>query len=262
MSEQSGVELSCITRGEDQTIALGVAFARILRPCDVVAIDGQLGAGKTRFVRGVARGLGVDESRVASPTYVIVHQYPAHNDQGLSTLNHVDAYRLHGAEELESIGWDTVVGDDGTGHRAASTLIEWAGRIEPSLREIDPERLCRVQLAVVDDAPDRRRVRLTIPDPWLDRAPSGQIRTPSPGEAVVDAFVRFGAPLPAGWARCPTTQRAVSPANATFPFADEQARMADLGKWFSGSYQVSRELTEEDLDDPDLRPPRPSPTGR
>ena len=85
----------------DDTEALGEALARVLAPGSVVAFSGDLGAGKTAFTRGLARGLGIEE-RVTSPTFTIVNEY----EGGRLPLFHFDMYRLGSEEELVDIGWE------------------------------------------------------------------------------------------------------------------------------------------------------------
>lgn len=111
----------------DQTEALGVAVGRLAQAGDTVALIGELGAGKTRFTRGVARGLGVDVRQVSSPTFVLVQQYP--HQHGGPDLLHVDAYRLASHGDLESIGW----GQDLFDH--AVVVVEWADRIADHLSD-------------------------------------------------------------------------------------------------------------------------------
>ena len=114
-----------VSTGEAGTVALGRAVGRVVRAGDVIALEGELGAGKTRFVRGVCEGMGLDPAQVSSPTFVVVNEYAAAREGAAATcaLRHVDAYRLGGAGELESVGWDRVV--DGT----AVVVIEWASRV-------------------------------------------------------------------------------------------------------------------------------------
>jgi ATPase, YjeE family len=88
----------------------------------VIALRGDLGAGKTVFAKGFARGLGVDEE-VTSPTYTIVSEY-----EGRLRLHHVDAYRLSSGEDFESIGGEDLVSDSG-----GVCLIEWSERVAASL---------------------------------------------------------------------------------------------------------------------------------
>lgn len=218
------------TDDEDHTIALGAALARLLRPGDVLALDGDLGAGKTRLVRGIAEGLNLETAQVASPTYVLVHEYLPRSSVG-TPLYHVDAYRLSGPDDLEAMGWDRVM--DGFGIVA----IEWASRIAAALAE-EPS-MARVRIEA--KGPQKRRIDLIAPAAWTTR----------PEWRSLTALAADGGDR-SGWTTCPITGRPVAPGNPTFPFADEQAKMADLGKWMTGAYTLSRELTEDDESDPDL----------
>jgi len=107
-----------LERGEDLARTLGAAGLAI-------ALVGPLGAGKTVFVKGLARGLGVDPRLVSSPTFVIAQQYPV--AQGPTTLHHVDLYRLEAEEELETIGFYDMLA---VGNVVA---VEWADRFEAVL---------------------------------------------------------------------------------------------------------------------------------
>lgn len=110
-----------VTHSEAETMALAAAVARQLRAGDVVTLEGELGAGKTRFVRGLAQGLGHDPAKVSSPTYVVMHEYET---PGAVTLMHVDAYRLDGDDDAAlGIGWDQVMQHD------AIVAIEWPARV-------------------------------------------------------------------------------------------------------------------------------------
>jgi tRNA threonylcarbamoyladenosine biosynthesis protein TsaE len=245
------VELKAASVREEGTVALGRAVGRLLRAGDVVALEGELGAGKTRFVRGVCEGMGLDPSQVSSPTFVLVNEYAvraagAPSGVDVVPLRHVDAYRLRGgAEELESIGWDRVV--DGS----AAVVIEWASRLgagfdaEPSLARVRIERgdvegdgaggLTHLE----DEAEGRgeRSLTIDVPDAWASRPE---------WDGFAAAWGAKGK-LPEDWARCPTTGKAVAPDSPTFPFVDERARMADLGKWMTGNYLISREVKPEDV---------------
>ena len=105
------------TASEQETEQAGDAFARALKPGDVVLLYGELGAGKTAFVRGMVRGLGGHAEDVSSPTFTIIQEYatPA------ATLFHVDLYRLEPAE-IEDLGLDDMLDSGGI------AAIEWAGR--------------------------------------------------------------------------------------------------------------------------------------
>ncbi len=104
------------TDSEEQTSAAGERFAARLRPGDVVLLFGDLGAGKTAFVRGVAKALGASPDDVSSPTFTLIQEY-----RGPITLQHVDLYRLK-PSEIEGLGLDELT--DGE----AVVAIEWADR--------------------------------------------------------------------------------------------------------------------------------------
>lgn len=108
----------------DQTLDVGSVVAQFMKPGDIIALEGDLGAGKTQFVRGLARTIGVDERQVSSPTFVLVHEYEG--DFGKPILVHLDAYRLTGPEDLESIGWDESQGGFG---KDVVVAVEWATRM-------------------------------------------------------------------------------------------------------------------------------------
>lgn len=102
---------------ETETIASD--FAARLLPNDVIALEGDLGAGKTQFVRGLLRGLGGDPRTVYSPTFVLLNVY----DTGRVPLFHLDAYRAHGPEDLESIGFHELIEQGGI------VAVEWPSRL-------------------------------------------------------------------------------------------------------------------------------------
>ena len=105
------------SKSESETEAIGEAFARGLPDGAVVAMYGELGAGKTAFVRGMARGMGID-CRVSSPTFTIVNEYP-----GKRELIHFDMYRLSSADELFDIGWEDYL------RRGAVCAVEWSENV-------------------------------------------------------------------------------------------------------------------------------------
>lgn len=106
------------TRGPMETEAFAEKLGKRLQSGTVLALFGDLGAGKTTFVRGLARGLGVIGG-VSSPTYTIVNEYP-----GPIPLFHFDMYRLGSADELFEIGWEDYLG------RGGVMAIEWSERVE------------------------------------------------------------------------------------------------------------------------------------
>ncbi|MEL6796640.1 MAG: tRNA (adenosine(37)-N6)-threonylcarbamoyltransferase complex ATPase subunit type 1 TsaE [Planctomycetota bacterium] len=213
--------MQIVRRGDslDATAALGAQLAGLLRPGDVVALEGELGSGKTTLVRTVVVGLGLDASIVSSPTFVIANDYPGSAE--VPPVVHVDAYRLGGADELETIGWDRVL--DGS----AIVFVEWPSRIEGAL----PETHARIRIAQV--GVDARRFDIDIPAAWLDRPGLLQLaQQPESREAT----------------RCPVTGSIVPGDSPTWPFADERARMADLYRWMHESYTITREMKDADLE--------------
>lgn len=110
------------SRSAEQTEQLGEQLGRMLRPGDVITLEAPLGGGKTTLVRGLARGLGIDESAVSSPTFVIWNIY-----SGRLRLHHLDAYRLRSPDELEEIGFVEAL-DQGD-----VVVLEWPGVAAPLL---------------------------------------------------------------------------------------------------------------------------------
>ena len=112
-----------LTRSEAETEALGAILGKKLQPGTVIAYYGDLGAGKTAFTRGLARGLGITD-RITSPTYTIVNEYP-----GKVPLFHFDMYRLESSEDLFDIGWEDYL------TRGGIIAVEWSERVEDSLED-------------------------------------------------------------------------------------------------------------------------------
>ena len=111
------------TSSPEQTERAGEALAARLKPGDVIAYYGDLGAGKTAFTRGLARGLGVTEP-VTSPTYTIVNEYLS----GKMPLFHFDMYRLSSSEELFDIGWEDYL------TRGGVCAVEWSENVDDALQ--------------------------------------------------------------------------------------------------------------------------------
>jgi tRNA threonylcarbamoyladenosine biosynthesis protein TsaE len=116
-----GPALRLCTRSAEETQSLGAAMAAVLRPGDVVALSGDLGAGKTAFVQGVARGLGSTD-HVGSPTFTLVREYA-----GRCRILHMDVYRLDRIQDVFDLGFDELFDPD------AVLLIEWGEAIEAAL---------------------------------------------------------------------------------------------------------------------------------
>lgn len=109
------------SRSPEETQRIGEALGAVLGPGDVVACVGELGAGKTCFLQGVARGLGVAEP-ATSPTFVLINQY-----QGRCPVYHVDAYRTESLTEILDLGVEEILWGDGV------TIIEWGEKLLPLL---------------------------------------------------------------------------------------------------------------------------------
>ncbi len=119
-----GTAVEFITNSEGETEALGVRLAEALAPGAVIAFTGGLGAGKTAFTRGLARGLGIAD-RVASPTFTIVNEY----EGGRLPLFHFDMYRLGSSDELFDIGWEDYLA------RGGVCAVEWSENVAGALEE-------------------------------------------------------------------------------------------------------------------------------
>ena len=116
--------MTVITKSPEQTELLGKKLAELLRPGDVIAYYGDLGAGKTAFTRGLAAGLGIREA-VTSPTYTIVNEYLS----GRMPLFHFDMYRLSSSEELFDIGWEEYLA------RGGVCAVEWSENVADALTD-------------------------------------------------------------------------------------------------------------------------------
>ena len=116
--------MTVITKSPEQTELLGKKLAAFLRPGDVIAYYGDLGAGKTAFTRGLAAGLGIREA-VTSPTYTIVNEYLS----GRMPLFHFDMYRLSSSEELFDIGWEDYLA------RGGVCAVEWSENVADALTD-------------------------------------------------------------------------------------------------------------------------------
>jgi tRNA threonylcarbamoyladenosine biosynthesis protein TsaE len=124
------------TRSLVETLDVGDRLGRELQRGDVVALFGDLGAGKTALVKGIARGLGTPQE-VTSPTFTIIHEYPG----GRLPMFHIDLYRLESAEQALAIGIDDYLNGAGV------TTIEWAEKIEPLL----PANAVRIHITALDN---------------------------------------------------------------------------------------------------------------
>ena len=131
-----------ITNNVNETEELGAKFAKNLPGGTVIAMYGDLGAGKTAFVRGMAKGMGL-ECRVTSPTFTIVNEY-----LGDRELIHFDMYRLGSADELFDIGWEDYLS------RGAVCAVEWSENVEDAFTGDE----ISLTIEKIDD--DKRRITI------------------------------------------------------------------------------------------------------
>jgi len=222
------------TNTADETVALGEAIGRHLVAGDLVALVGELGAGKTQFVRGLAHGLGVEPGAVASPTFVIAQEHPS-KQPGRPRLIHIDAYRIHKLDELESIGWE-ITGDTLGGELRQDSVvaIEWADRLDEL---VGSDRL-EVRLSHLGD--DARRIELVPHGSWRERFAA--LLDDLNGSATAKPQAMTGS-------KCPICGKAVAAEEPTFPFCSKRCRTIDLGKWISGNYVISRPIDQSDLEE-------------
>lgn len=141
-----------ISTGPERTFACGRALGELLRGGEFLALSGELGAGKTQFVKGVAAGLGVPaEEPVVSPTFVLVREY-----SGRVKLYHLDAYRLSDAAELFALGLEELAGAP-----EAVVALEWADRTPEAV----PAGACRLHFEHAGES--ARRIRVAWDDARL-----------------------------------------------------------------------------------------------
>lgn len=131
-----------VTASEEETAAAGARLAAAVHPGDVVLLYGDLGAGKTAFVRGLAQGLGADPADVSSPTFTLVQEY-----RGRVTLYHVDLYRLE-EREVDDLGLEELVLGDGV------VAIEWAERWRGRPDDV-------IDVRIEDEGEERRRITVS-----------------------------------------------------------------------------------------------------
>ena len=138
------------TNSPEETEALGQALAASLKPGAVIAYEGDLGAGKTAFTRGIAKGLGAAD-RVTSPTYTIVNEYLS----GRLPLFHFDMYRLASSDELWDIGWEDYL------ERGGVCAVEWSENVEDALEGA-------IRVRIEKTAEDSRKITIEGGDGYAD----------------------------------------------------------------------------------------------
>ncbi|HVL64419.1 MAG TPA: tRNA (adenosine(37)-N6)-threonylcarbamoyltransferase complex ATPase subunit type 1 TsaE [Actinomycetota bacterium] len=170
----------------EETRIIGAALAPMLLPGDVISLAGDLGAGKTVLVQGVAAALGVD-GRVTSPTFTIVHEY-----RGRYPILHLDVYRLNSFQEVLDLGFEELLDPE------AILLVEWGEAVAPLL----PRRYLEVVLRRTEDpqAEDHRRITFRPHgDDWVRKLDGMRttaetlLDAASPGESTGPRFERVPA---------------------------------------------------------------------
>ena len=124
------------SKSSQDTVQLGKKIGSLLQPNDVIALTGQLGAGKTTIIQGIAEGLGVKDY-VTSPTFIIINEYQG----GRLPFYHVDLYRLEEAAEIEDLGIEEYFG------RGGVCVIEWAEK----LKELMPKKAERIEIDLISE---------------------------------------------------------------------------------------------------------------
>lgn len=208
------------SNSEQHTHAIGRALAAALHGGDVVALYGPLGSGKTCLVRGMAEGLGANASSVSSPTFVICHEYQSRKSS--MRLVHIDAYRLSGSDELETIGWDELQSDEN-----AVIAVEWPSRVEGALP------VERINITFVHDGEHSRLMSLTAIGDLAARL--------QPMKWPAESPIASPGPL-----KCRTCGTSISQDIPTYPFCSQRCKLADLGKWFNEGFRISRAVEADD----------------
>ena len=142
--------LEFITKSAEETVLLGEAIGKSAAPGLVLALSGDLGAGKTQLVKGIAKGLGIAET-VTSPTFTILQSY----ETGRLPLHHLDVYRIEDEEEMEEVClWECM-------DTKSVTVIEWAGRIADLLPK---ETVTGSLLRETREGKECRRILFSVPE--------------------------------------------------------------------------------------------------
>ncbi|MCP4712102.1 MAG: tRNA (adenosine(37)-N6)-threonylcarbamoyltransferase complex ATPase subunit type 1 TsaE [Planctomycetes bacterium] len=148
------------TQNVEQTIKLGSTLSSAFRGGEVVGLIGELGAGKTHLIKGIALGLQTPNTdAVTSPTFTLINEY-----QARLPLYHIDAYRLENPHQLESLGFDEMC------HPQSVVVIEWADRVRPLLQDFQP-----IWIHLIHAGPTKRKITLkNAPDYLINQVKNEQ----------------------------------------------------------------------------------------
>lgn len=128
--------MNILSSSPKQTKDVGKKLGKVLGKGDIVALIGELGAGKTCFTKGLLKEIGVNVDNVTSPTFVLINEY-----RGKLPVYHFDVYRLNNIQEVVELGYEEYFDGDGV------TVIEWADKVE----EILPDRCIRVYIEIINE---------------------------------------------------------------------------------------------------------------
>ena len=214
--------LSFHLRDREQTEQFGAVLGDLLRSVEahpgpvVLLLSGELGAGKTTLVRGLAHGLGADSMAVASPTFTLRMDHRG-GERGLA---HIDAWRI-GAEDLESLGFDELLAGNSV------LAIEWPERIASAL----PARNIRLRLEHADAVEEGGEAGRTI---TIDSAGLSEREQRRIGEGL-SLLVRAPRIAPPS---CPVCGRTAGESSPQAPFCSPRCKLADLGDWLLMRHRI------------------------
>jgi len=140
--------MEVITKSARGTQKLGEKLSADLKPGSILALYGELGSGKTTFIQGLARGLGI-KKRIISPTFIFIRQYTIRYPLYVKTLYHVDLYRINTLKQTKGLGLKEIFAD-----KSAIVVIEWADRI----KEILPKKRVDINFEYFDE--NQRRIKI------------------------------------------------------------------------------------------------------
>lgn len=142
-----------ITNSHEETEQFGIKLSTKLKGGDIVLLSGNLGAGKTALVKGIAKGFGI-KNTITSPTFTLMNLYPISNKQSaIRQIIHIDTYRLKDEQELVEIGAEDYLGKPNT-----ICLIEWPDKIEDLLQKYDPKKFISIEIKQLENSNEREIV--------------------------------------------------------------------------------------------------------
>lgn len=141
-----------ISNSEKQTLEIGKNFAKELKGGEIIGFTGDLGAGKTTLIKGIAKGLGIKQP-ITSPTFVILKNYPIKSKNNLQEFVHIDAYRINSWQDLINIGIEDFLNQN------TIILIEWAEKL--NIKNL--KNFIQIKLSAPDliKKPDKREIKIT-----------------------------------------------------------------------------------------------------